>query len=139
MRIEVQGSKTDIYNKGEFRNRFSNGKPNYGEMLCVVEAVIILFAHAPNRFLGSEAHEPLLVDEDGQQISREVIKMLLRIAAENTGAAPGDYGSHSLRFGGASALWAAFHDTGLVKRWGAGGPRTPFTLIGGKIEREQAE
>jgi len=44
--------------------------------------------------------------------------MLLRIAAENTGAGPGDYGSHSLRFGGASALWAAFHDTGLVKRWG---------------------
>ena len=77
VRIEVQGSKTDVYNKGEFRNHFSNDKPNFGERFCVVEAIIILFAHALNRFLGSEAHEPLLVDEDGQQISREVIQMLL--------------------------------------------------------------
>ena len=46
------------------------------------------------------------------------MQSILKLAATGTGANPEDYGSHSLRFGGASALWAAFHDTGLVKRWG---------------------
>ena len=27
-------------------------------------------------------------------------------------------GAHSLRFGGATALWAAFGDSALVQRWG---------------------
>ena len=27
-------------------------------------------------------------------------------------------GTHSLRFGGASALWAAYQDSAVVKRWG---------------------
>eukprot|EP00959_Pyramimonas_sp_CCMP1952_P299368 6261160-Pyramimonas_sp.AAC.1 len=31
---------------------------------------------------------------------------------------PNDLGSHSLRIGGASALYAAFKDTALVQRWG---------------------
>ena len=34
------------------------------------------------------------------------------------GAAPKDVGTHSLRIGGASALYAKFRDTALVQRWG---------------------
>ena len=31
---------------------------------------------------------------------------------------PKDIGTHSLRIGGASALWNTFRDTALVQRWG---------------------
>ena len=39
-------------------------------------------------------------------------------AAKGLGLPEGDLGAHSLRFGGASALWAQYQDTSLVKRWG---------------------
>ena len=57
------------------------------------------------------------------------MQSVLKIAAEKTGAEMGDYGSHSLRFGEASALWAAFHDTGLVKRWGRWATDTFHTYL----------
>ena len=46
------------------------------------------------------------------------IQAVLTRAAVAMGHAPDRIGSHSLRFGGASALWAAFHDSAVVKRWG---------------------
>ena len=48
----------------------------------------------------------------------EEIQTLLELAAKKHGVDPQHIGSHSLRFGGATALWAAYRDTGLVKRWG---------------------
>jgi len=129
VRLEIQGSKTDIYNKGEFRNHFLSTVEKDGELLCVVDAVINLCAHCPSRFFGSDKFDPLLLDADQEIVSRETIGMLLRIAAEQTGADGGDYGTHSLRFGGASALWAAFHDTGLVKRWGRWATDTFHTYL----------
>ena len=118
VRITIQGSKTDIYNKGEHRNHFANFSTMFEERLCVVEACILLCAHDPSRFFGTNVHEPLLVDKYGEHLSRETVQTMLKLAALNTGLNPEDFGTHSLRFGGASALWAAFHDTGLIKRWG---------------------
>ena len=118
VKVEIQGSKTDIYNRGEHRNHFVSQVVSHGARLCVVEAIIILCSHFPDRFFGNARDDFLLRDIKGDLITREEIQALLQIAAEKVGAEPGDYGSHSLRFGGASALWAAFHDTGLVKRWG---------------------
>jgi len=129
VRIEVQGSKTDIYNRGEYRNHFANFDISHGTRLCVVEALIILCSHYPSKFFGSDADSFLLTDSRGEQISREEMQSVLKIAAEKTGAEMGDYGSHSLRFGGASALWAAFHDTGLVKRWGRWATDTFHTYL----------
>jgi len=80
--------------------------------------MIILCSHFPDRFFGTARDDYLLRGLDGDLIPREEVQAILQIAAEKTGAEPGEYGTHSLRFGGASALWAAFHDTGLVKRWG---------------------
>ena len=42
----------------------------------------------------------------------------LESAAVAVGADPGTIGTHSLRIGGASALWAAYKDSALVRRWG---------------------
>ncbi len=44
--------------------------------------------------------------------------MILERSAEALGVDPDKIGSHSLRFGGATALYAAYQDTGLVQRWG---------------------
>ena len=118
VRITIQGSKTDIYNRGEHRNHFANLGTPFGERLCVVEACIFLCAHDPAKFFGSTVHEPLLTDRHGEHLGRETMQSMLKLAALNTGLNPDDFGTHSLRFGGASALWAAFHDTGLIKRWG---------------------
>ncbi len=56
-------------------------------------------------------------EEGGRRKRLEVEGEMGREAEENGGT--GDHGGdNSLRVGGASALWAAFGDSGLVKRWG---------------------
>jgi hypothetical protein len=81
--------------------------------------VQLLARHAPQSFdLGCDAHNHLLIDSHGVHLHRETVQAALRTAAKVTGGDTDEFGSHSLRFGGASALWAAYHDTGLVKRWG---------------------
>ena len=42
---------------------------------------------------------------------------MLRRAAVALGVDPSQIGPDSLRFGGASALWAAYCDVGLIQRW----------------------
>ena len=119
VRLLVAGSKTDIYNRGESRNHFVNHDLAYGQRLCVVEAIILFYKHAPqSHHAGGDAFEPLLCDQNGVQLTRETIQAVLREAALAMGTPADSIGSHSLRFGGASALWSAFHDSGLVKRWG---------------------
>ena len=49
---------------------------------------------------------------------RQDVQMALAKAATALGHSAHHYGSHSLRFGGASAIWAAYRDSGLVRRWG---------------------
>ena len=117
--LTIQGSKTDIYNKGESRNHFKTLDCSWDENLCVVEAVVALAKHFPNKFFGQPgSHEPLLMDNEGIHLDRSTMQRLLQRADAATGGSGDQLGSHSLRFGGASALWAAYHDSGLVKRWG---------------------
>jgi hypothetical protein len=79
----------------------------------------MLFAHFPQRYVGSsEEDEPLLRYASGVACTRMEIQAVLGRAAVALGNSDHHFGSHSLRFGGASALWAAFHDSALVRRWG---------------------
>ena len=112
VRIQLSGSKTN-YNLETNRNHYKTG-----ETVCPVLAVMQLFQKYPNRYLGGvEADEPLFRSPEGWDIPREAVQMLLRRAAEACGVA-GHLGSHSLRFGGASALWAAYKDASVVRRYG---------------------
>ena len=128
--IVIQGSKTDVYNRGEARNHFAINAASRGlgrandegqiapPELCVVEALKILWRHFPQRFDGGcESDEFLLRDQFNRLISREMVQATLQTAARQLGI-KAEIGSHSLRFGGASALWAAYHDSALVRRWG---------------------
>jgi len=111
--LTIRGSKTDKFNKGEVRNHFRTSDPE----LCVVEAITMFQKHAPERFSALKA-EHLLVWASGEAVTRAELQLVLEKAAEACGVAPETIGSHSLRFGGASALWAAYKDTSLVRRWG---------------------
>ena len=113
MGLTVRGSKTDKFNLGEVRNHFRVEE----KTLCVITAMGDYQYHFPDRF-GPLCSQPLFTWDNGKFIQRVEIQVILERAASACGVDPGSMGSHSLRFGGASALWAAFRDTGLVQRWG---------------------
>ena len=75
--------------------------------------------HAPQRFAGaSEEGDPFITWADGKPVTRLDLQAVISRAAVACGDDPSRMGSHSLRFGGATALWAAFRDSALVQRWG---------------------
>ena len=73
---------------------------------------------APERLRGDKKDEHLLVKSSGAYLSRGDVRKSLEAAAIAEGVDPNHLGSHSLRIGGASALWASFKDTALIQRWG---------------------
>ena len=116
--ICTRGSKTDQLNRGEYRNHFRTGNEDYEKTgLCVVRALENFAKLAPERFAGSARHEHLFRWSNGHYLSRQQIQTLVASAAVAEGMSPDDLGTHSLRIGGASALWARYRDTALVQRW----------------------
>ena len=112
--LELRRSKTDQMNVGHVMNQYRSGDPS----LCVVAALEDYERHYPGRLRGGDRHAPLLVWADGTPLTRSDVQKALRRAAVAAGMDPEDIGSHSLRIGGASALWAAYKDSALVQRWG---------------------
>ena len=102
VRVKLDGGKTN-YNLETNRNHYRTG-----DRVCPVESVIQLFQKFPKRYLcDCEAAEPFFWTPSGEGVQREAIQMLLKEAACQCGVG-GTIGSHSLRFGGARALWTAF-------------------------------
>ena len=120
--LKIRGSKTDQLNRGEWRNHFRAG--NAGDeqggcpKLCVVEALAMYEAHAPERFTGNQKELALFAWASGALLTRSEVQQALECAAVAMGMQADEVGSHSLRIGGASALWAAYKDSALVRRWG---------------------
>jgi hypothetical protein len=112
--IRIRGSKTDQYNRGEFRNHFASGDPE----ICVVSAVAQYAIQHPSRLRGERELMPFFSDGQGRLLQRHQIQELIIRTAMELGDDPSEVGTHSLRIGGASALWNIFRDTALVQRWG---------------------
>ena len=110
--LRIRGSKTDQLNEGHVKNHFRSGND-----LCVVEALDFLQTLAPRRWR-EEKDAYLLISANGQPLRRAEVHACLTRAATALGGDPSRMGTHSLRFGGASALWAAYRDSSVVKRWG---------------------
>ena len=114
LRIFIQSSKTDIYNAGATRNHFATGLE-----LCPVRAAIQVFQLYPQRYLGgSEQDDHLLRGEKGDLLTRQFLQLVLQQCAERVGDSPSLIKVHSLRFGGASALWSRYQNAELIKRLG---------------------
>ena len=111
--IYLKGSKTDQYNQGTVRNQFRSGNE-----LCVVAALADYQSMKPERFAGAEADLPLFRLECGKPLQRTDIQSLIQLAAVADGQSTTRYGSHSLRIGGATAMYQATKDLDSVKRYG---------------------
>ena len=86
--------------------------------VCVVNALEKLFEAAPRRFRGPEAHLPLFRWATGGVLKRLEVQNILQKVARATGLPAERFQSHSLRIGGASALFQATGEVELVKRTG---------------------
>ena len=111
--LVIRGSKTDKFNEGDVKNHFRTNDPE----ICVIKSLALYQQHAPLRF-GEKVVERLFAWDNGALIQRAEVQAVLERAAVGVGVDPQYIGSHSLRFGGATALWAAYGDSAMVQRWG---------------------
>ena len=113
--LYLKGSKTDQYNLGCIRSHSRSEDPD----LCPVAGVEDIFRQFPERRAGkSESYLPLFRFEEGSPILRSLVQALLELAAIALGLPPGRFGSHSLRIGGATAMYHLCREVETVKRFG---------------------
>ena len=98
--------------------RLGTTTANDPDGICPVWAAECYNRWFPGRLTGKQTHLPVARWADGTPITRERIQSLLQQAAALEGYPPDKFKSHSLRIGGATALYHCFQDTELVKRWG---------------------
>ena len=116
--VHISGSKTDWANHGVCKithTRAPPGSPN--DDICVVQAFVEMFEVFPAKF-SKRTDRPVATWRDGSDIPPDAVKALLRAAAAESGNSPNAYSIHSLRSGGATALYQAAHDIDLVARFG---------------------
>jgi hypothetical protein len=110
--VLISGSKVDQLNAGCIRTQ-----ERVGGLLCPSEALRKLFKVCPE--LLQEGYAGPLCSGDGvHPISREEIQGWLRAGAADTGVPPERIGTHSLRIGGATALYAMGWSFGHIQRFG---------------------
>ena len=113
--LQFRKTKADQQSLGEPKTVASTGV----EGLCPVLAVQSLRQVAPQRFdEGQEAWKPVFRWCKGTTLKRLEIQALLQKAAVAQGLPPARFMSHSLRIGGASALFQATGEIETVKRAG---------------------
>lgn len=110
--IHIRGSKTDQYNRGTLRNMYTTG-----QKIDHVAALARLQRQHPERWQ-QEKGQPLFRSASGRMLKRSRIQELLGMAASACGIDPARMGSHSLRIGGATALYKAGVDVETIKRIG---------------------
>ena len=102
VQITIKASKTDQYREGARRSLTVSGEP-----ICIVEALKKLFSATPT--LSDSA--PLFVNPRQGMLTRAFISEVLKSAALDLGHTTTGLSSHSLRGGGATALWNAGRTT----------------------------
>ncbi|CAE7778356.1 unnamed protein product [Symbiodinium sp. CCMP2592] len=113
--MQFRKTKTDQEAYGTCKTMYESGVKG----VCVVTALEEYKRIAPQRFdCGSEALQPLFRWANGQVLKRTQMQDLLQRAAKGIGLPPERFRSHSLRIGGASALFQATGEIELVKRTG---------------------
>ena len=112
--LQFRKTKADQEAFGTCKTMLSTGVKH----VCVYTALEQLREVAPRRFNGPEAHLPLFRWASGQVLRRLEIQNILQKAAAATGLPAERFQSHSLRIGGASALYQATGEIELVKRTG---------------------
>ena len=115
MTVEFRKTKTDQECFGISQAVHVSGD----SLVCATRAADSLRGLAPQKFGdGSEAFQPLFRWANGTVLKREEVQRALQRAAVGVGLPAERFMSHSLRIGGASALFQATGEVELVKRRG---------------------
>ena len=114
--LQFRKTKADQLAFGESKTLKATGK----RFLCPVEALERMRGTWPQRFSATsgEGKRPLFRWASGAVLKRTEVQLLLQRAAQGVGLPPERFLSHSLRIGGATALYQATADIELVKRMG---------------------
>jgi hypothetical protein len=111
MMLLVPGLKTDQSNRGDLLNYFATD-----DALCPMRWIRRLLRLRPGFFAHSE--RAFFTYVSGVVIPRAHLEKLLRASAVRLGVPPSDLGLHSLRAGGASAMYHAGFTPEEIKRRG---------------------
>jgi len=113
--LQFRKTKADQQSFGESKTVVAAGVPG----LCPVEPMVKFRSFVPHRFGDqAEALQPLFRWAKGTTLKRLEIQALLQKAAVAQNLPPSRFMSHSLRIGGASALFQATGEIETVKRAG---------------------
>lgn len=114
--LQFRKTKADQLAFGESKTL----KATERRFLCPVEALERMRLTWPRRFnaANQEGLRPLFRWSSGAVLKRTEVQLLLQRAAQGVGLPPERFLSHSLRIGGATALYQATADVELVKRMG---------------------
>ena len=112
--LTIKGSKTDQYNAGSVRNHYRSG-----DELCPVRVMAELQRRFPGRFLGgAEVDLPLFRDSKGRLITRTQMALFVKTIAGAVGVRPETVDPHSIRRGGATAMYTGGVEFARIKRFG---------------------
>jgi len=110
--VNIPGSKTDLYNHGQRLNiHLSSEALNPLRLILAMWRSTPAHFREPNRFLFQYGSGPL---------HRDVVSSILKKAAIRLGADPKNVAPHSLRAGGATAMYHAGYSTAEIQlrgRW----------------------
>ena len=131
--LRFKSSKADQEGAGATRNHYRTN-----ERLCPVEAVELLQRH-PGHRMARELDEPLLQWEDNSPLTRDHIQAILERGAVAMDLPPHRFRSHSLRIGGATALYHVYHDVDIIKSCGRWTIAVPSRDTFGKLMKRRKE
>ena len=114
--MQFRKTKSDQLAFGESKTLKATGRRH----LCPVEALVRMRRKWPTRFQKghSDSLKPLFRWASGQALRRTEVQSFLQQAARGVGLPPERFMSHSLRIGGATALYQSTGEIEVVKRMG---------------------
>ena len=112
--IQFKKTKVDQMGFGEGKTLKATGR----KFLCPVESLSRMKRFWPNNPKHQESQQPLFRWAAGGVLRRLEVQHFLQSAADGVGLPKDRFLSHSLRVGGATALYQATSDIQLVKRMG---------------------
>ena len=113
----LRGSKTDWLNQGTVRSHTALPPGHAHSELCVVAAWVRVWQVYPKLLQGQFA-KPLAVYRNGSPILAPTLTKLLRATQPNSNGGTRALSLHSLRSGGAAALYQGTGSMDIVKRMG---------------------
>ena len=115
--LHIHGSKTDWLNRGTVRTHGALAPDHPNRSICIVHNLMKLHYLLPMRFT-SDTQLPFARLTNNALISDRTVALVIKRAAAANGLNPDLYSLHSLRAGGATALFRATGDLDLVGRFG---------------------